>query len=162
MKKTALAPLIVMFCLFAFCLKAADFWQAKSPAEWTQKQLQKMITALAVGAAIHLADERFVGPGKHRRRRRWRQKRRGRRGSGKSIRLSGHLRSTLAKRCAAQTGFVAAPVGGRSRHIPPGQRAPRPCGDQLHYCRFRPFAEVPAGEYGGLEGGLDNRDFAGR
>jgi hypothetical protein len=48
MKKPAIAPriisLCISLCLVSFCLNAADFWQAKPPAEWTQKQLQKMIT----------------------------------------------------------------------------------------------------------------------
>jgi hypothetical protein len=32
------------FFIFAFCIAAADFWQAKPYTEWTDKDLQKMIT----------------------------------------------------------------------------------------------------------------------
>lgn len=39
MKKFAAA-----FFIFAFCLAAADFWQAKPYTEWSDKELRKMIT----------------------------------------------------------------------------------------------------------------------
>lgn len=36
--------IVAAFFVFAFCVAAADFWQAKPYTEWSEKDLQKMIT----------------------------------------------------------------------------------------------------------------------
>lgn len=58
MKKPAFPPRIISFCislcLFSFCLNAADFWQTKPASEWSDKQLQKMITSSPWAQAVGL------------------------------------------------------------------------------------------------------------
>src|SRR5665213_2053756 len=44
MKKSALAFLVSLFCIFSLTLAAADFWQSKPYTGWSNKDLQKIMT----------------------------------------------------------------------------------------------------------------------